>query len=144
MLTLTHFPNPADFPTLSMLGYDAAVITLNPNQQASWKPVVDAAAASGIKLIAGGYPAPYQLINGSWTITSPGMAMLSFLQSRSDVVMALYVFNEPYYTNPYTSQPSPCGFYSAADLRMLRTTIQGVWPGVKIYHDLGNPSEWAP
>ena len=33
---------------------------------------------------------------------------------------------------------------SAADLRGLRTTIQSVWPGAKIYHDLGQPSAWAP
>ena len=144
MLTLTHFPSPADFPVLSALGYDAAVITFNPNRPTSWQPVLDAAAAAGIKLIAGGYPAPYQLNNGNWTITSSGIAMLNLLQSRPDVVIALYVFNEPYYTNPYTSQVSPCGYFSADDLRALRNAIQGVWPGAKIYHDLGNPAAWAP
>ena len=143
-LTLTHFPNPADFPMLSMLGYDAAVITLNPNRPSSWEPALDAAAAAGIKLITGGFPAPYQFDNGTWTITSSGMALLKFLESRPDVVLALYVFNEPYYTNPYTSQPSPCGYFSADDLRALRGAIQSIWPEAKIYHDLGNPAEWAP
>jgi len=143
-LTLTHFPNPSDFPILSNLGYDAAVITLNPNRPSNWEPTLDAAAAAGIKLIAGGYPAPYQFNNGTWTITGAGMTLLKFLESRPDVVLALYVFNEPYYTNPYTSQATPCGYFSADDLRALRSAIQSVWPGAKIYHDLGNPAEWAP
>ena len=34
--------------------------------------------------------------------------------------------------------------YSAAQLRQLRTQIQAIWPGAKIYHDIGQPSAWAP
>ncbi len=143
-MTLTHFANPADFQSLSMLGYNAALITLDPGRPGTWQAAFDAADAAGMQLIVGGYPPPYQYNSGNWTITSSGIALLKFLQSRPDLVIAVYVFNEPYYTNPFTGQPSPCGYFSAADLRTLRTVIQGVWHGAKIYHDLGNPAEWAP
>jgi uncharacterized protein (TIGR03437 family) len=143
-LTGTHFPNLSDFPTLSNLGYDFAVITLNPSQSSSWAPALDAAQAAGLKLIVGGYPAPYTESNGVWTITTRGTQLLTYLKSRSDLILAIYVFNEPYSTNPATSAVTPCGYYSASDLRALRTTLQAFWPGVKIYHDLGFPSDWAP
>jgi uncharacterized protein (TIGR03437 family) len=144
MLTLTHFPDPSDFPTLSLLGYDGAVLTLDPSRSATWQPAFDAAAAAGIKLIVGGFPPPYVYNAGTWSITASGMALLNFLQSHADQILALYVFNEPYYTNPYTSQPSSCGYFSADDLRGLRTLLQTVWPGVKVYHDLGDPADYAP
>lgn len=144
MLTLTHFATPYDFPAVHMLGYDGVVMTVDPNQPNTWQTTLDAAAASGLKLVIGGFPPPYQYNFGSWTISRNGMALLNYLQSRSNLVLALYVFNEPYYTNPNTAQVSPCGYYSATDLRALRLTIQSFWPGVKIYHDLGNPQQWAP
>lgn len=143
-LTGTHFPNTSDFPTLGMLGYDFALTTLDPSEPTTWQPLLDAAQAAGIKLIVGGYPPPYTETNGVWTITSKGLQLLNYLQSRSSLILALYVFNEPYSTNPSTNAVTPCGYYSAADLRSLRTTIQGVWPSVKIYQDLGFPSDWAP
>ncbi|GEM_PF-1187325 len=145
MLTLTHFATPYDFPTLHMLGYDGVVLTLDPSKPATWQTALDSAQAWDLKLIVGGFPPPYQYNNlGGWVITPNGMALLNYLQSRANLVLALYVFNEPYYTNPYTSQTAPCGYFSASDLRALRLTIQSVWPGVKIYQDLGNPAEWAP
>jgi len=143
-LTGTHFPNISDFPTLGQLGYNFALITLSPSQSSTWKTALDAAQAAGIKLIVGGYPPPYTYSNGSWTITSQGQQMLTYLQSRSSLILAVYVFNEPYSTNPISGAVTPCGYYSASDLRALRTSIQTFWPGVKIYQDLGFPSDWAP
>ncbi|MDP8980790.1 MAG: hypothetical protein M3O35_09390 [Acidobacteriota bacterium] len=144
MLTGAHFPATGDFKTLKNLGYDFAVITLDPHNSASWKPALDAAEQAGIKLMVGGYPPPYLYDNVKWTITGSGMELLAYLQSRSSLILALYVFNEPYSTNPYGSDVTPCGYFSASDLRALRNTIQGYWPGVKIYQDLGEPSDWAP
>src|SRR5258708_5756529 len=101
MLTGAHFPSNGDFKTLKNLGYDFAVITLDPHNAATWKPALDAAEAAGIKLMAGGYPPPYLFDNVKWTITGSGMELLTYLQSRSSLILALYVFNEPYSTNPY-------------------------------------------
>ena len=144
MLTGTYFPDDGDFKTLKALGYDFAVVTLRLDDVASWKPTLDAAQSVGMKLMVGAYPPPYVQDGAAWTITSSGMAVLTYLQTRADVVIALYVFNEPYSSNPYAGGDIPCGFFSAGDLRTLRSTIQGVWPGAKIYQDLGGPSQWAP
>ena len=137
-------PDDGDFKTLKALGYDFAVVTLRLDDVASWKPTLDAAQSVGMKLMVGAYPPPYVQDGAAWTITSSGMAVLTYLQTRADVVIALYVFNEPYSSNPYAGGDIPCGFFSAGDLRTLRSTIQGVWPGAKIYQDLGGPSQWAP
>ncbi|HEX5430829.1 MAG TPA: hypothetical protein VFW83_02585, partial [Bryobacteraceae bacterium] len=144
VLTGTHFPADGDFQTLKQLGYDFAVVSLDPSRPASWKSALDAAETAGIKLVPGGYPPPYTYANGSWTISSDGVEMLNYFQSRSNLIFALYVFNEPYSTNPYDDTNAPCGYFSAADLRSLRSLLQSVWPGVKIYQDLGSPSDWAP
>jgi uncharacterized protein (TIGR03437 family) len=143
-LTGTDFPDVSDFPVLGQLGYNFVLTTLDPTEPSSWKPMLDAAQAAGLKLIVGGYPAPYTESNGAWTITTQGQQLLSYLQSRSSLILAIYVFNEPYSTNPGTNAVTPCGYYSAADLRALRSTIQAFWPGAKIYQDLGWPSDWAP
>ena len=144
MLTGAHFPSNGDFKTLKNLGYDFAAITLDPHNASTWKPALDAAEQAGVKLMVGGYPPPYLFDNVKWTITGSGMELLTYLQSRSNLVLALYVFNEPYSTNPYGNEVTPCGYFSASDLRALRNTIQAYWPGVKIYQDLGEPSDWAP
>ena len=144
MLTGTHFPGKGDFQTLKTLGYDFAVNILRSDDVASWKPALDAAQTSGIKLMVGAYPPPYVQNGAGWTITNSGTAFLSYLRARSDIVLGVYVFNEPYSTNPYTGGETPCGFFSASDLRALRSTIQAFWPGAKIYQDLGGPSLWAP
>jgi uncharacterized protein (TIGR03437 family) len=144
MLTGTHFPDNGDFKTLKALGYDFAVITLRSDDVASWKPTMDAAQSAGIKLIVGASPPPYVQNGAGWTITDSGTAFLSYLQTRADVVIAVYVFNEPYSSNPYAGGDVPCGFFSAGDLRALRSTIQAFWPRAKIYQDLGGPSQWAP
>lgn len=143
-LTGTHFPNLSDFPTLKSLGYDFAIVAIDPNDQAALKAQLDAAESNGLKLIVGAYPPPYQYFLGGWSITPAGMQFLNSLRARSSSVMAVYVFNEPYSTDPYTGNNTPCGKFSAGDLRSLRQTIQAYWPEAKIYHDLGAPSEWAP
>lgn len=143
-LTGTHFPEVSDFQTLAQLGYNFAVMTLDPSSPSTWAPMLNAAQSAGIQLVVGGYPPPYTESGGSWSISNQGQQLLSYLQSRSSLVLALYVFNEPYYTNPAIGGQYPCGYYSAADLRSLRSTIQAYWPGVKIYQDIGWPSDWAP
>jgi uncharacterized protein (TIGR03437 family) len=143
-LTGTHFPETTDLPTLAQLGYNFAVMTVDPSEPSQWKPTLDAAQAAGLQLIVGGYPPPYTESNGVWSISSQGQQLLNYLASRSSQVMAVYVFNEPYYTNPANGNQYVCGYYSASDLRSLRTAIQGVWPGAKIYQDIGWPSDWAP
>lgn len=144
MLTGTDFPNISDFPNLGRLGYNFALTTLDPSQPKTWAPLLDAAQAAGIKLIVGPYPPPFTENAGIWTISSAGMDLLTYLQSRSSLLLALYVFNEPYSTNPATNAVTPCGYYSAADLRTLRSSIQAGWPSLKIYQDLGAPSGWIP
>ncbi len=143
-LTGTHFPQLSDFPELAQLGYDFALVVVDPNQPNTWKQALDAAQSTGLKLIVGAYPLPYTYNAGSWSVSQQGQQLLNYLQSRSNLVLAVYVFNEPYGSDPYTGNVTPCGNFSAADLRALRSTIQSYWPGAKIYHDIGSPADWAP
>ena len=143
-LTGTHFPELSDFPALAELGYNFAVVTVDPSQPSTWQAALDAAQSAGLKLVIGAYPPPYTESNGSWSISSEGQQFLSYLESRSSLVMAVYVFNEPYYTDPIAGGDYPCGRYSASDLSALRSAIQAYWPGAKIYQDIGSPAAWAP
>src|SRR5256885_14032481 len=79
MLTGTYFPDDGDFKTLKALGYDFAVVTLRLDDVASWKPTLDAAQSVGMKLMVGAYPPPYVQDGAAWTITSSGMAVLTYL-----------------------------------------------------------------
>ena len=143
-MTGAHWGAASDLSTYKQIGYGFDVATVDPNSPSSWPGILDAAQANGLKLIVGAYPEPYSYSNGQWTISAAGRNLLNYLASRSSLVLALFVFNEPYWINPVTGSSSSCGAMSAADLRGLRTTIQSVWPGAKIYHDLGQPSAWAP
>jgi hypothetical protein len=143
-LTGAHWGVASDLPTFRHIGYGFDVTTLNPSDPSSWAGILDAAQANGLKLIIGAYPEPYTYRNGQWSISAAGVNLLNYLASRSSVVLALFVYNEPYWLSPTTGASSSCGQMSAADLRGLRTKIQSVWPGAKIYHDLGEPSAWAP
>src|SRR5579885_2704255 len=58
-LTGTHFPQLSDFPELAQLGYDFALVVVDPNQPNTWKQALDAAQSTGLKLIVGAYPLPY-------------------------------------------------------------------------------------
>ena len=60
-------------------------------------------------------------------------ASLNYFESRQDEILALFTFNEPYWTMGQ----------SAAMLRDLRTRIKEVWPGAPVYHDIGWPSGWT-
>ncbi len=147
MHTGTHFAEVSDLSTLRKIGYDFAVVEFaREDDPSSWREGLETAKQTGIKLIAGMWPPPYtRNPDGTWTIQSPGVAFLNQLKAYESTVMAVFVYNEP-----YSSDPNPhggqyhCGFYSAADLRQLRTQIQRVWPGARVYHDLGDPSTWAP
>lgn len=143
-LTGAHWGAASDLSTFKQIGYGFDVATLNPSDPSSWAGILDAAQANGLKLIIGAYPEPYSYSNGQWSISAAGVNLLNYLASRSSLVLALFVFNEPYWVSPTTGASSSCGEMSAASLRGLRTKIQSVWPGAKIYHDLGEPSAWAP
>ncbi len=143
-LTGAHWGAASDLSTFKHIGYEFDVATLNPGDPSSWAGILDAAQANGLKLIIGAYPEPYSYSGGEWSISAAGVNLLNYLASRSSLVLALFVYNEPYWLSPTTGAASSCGAMSAADLRGLRTKIQSVWPGAKIYHDLGEPSAWAP
>ena len=138
-----HWANPKDFAELKRLGHQFAVVSLDRNQD-HWREVFDAAEAAGIRLIPGLHPYPYRLDNGHWEIEPAGRQFIQYARERSTLVKALFVFNEPYWVDPATGDNSPCGAFSAAELRELRNEIHRAWPKAAIYHDLGRPSLWAP
>jgi len=144
--TGAHWGSVADMPAFKSTGYAFDVVTVNPNLKREWKRALDAARVNGLKLIIGGYPAPYSYSTRTrrWTITPAGVRLLDYLESRSSLVLALFVYNEPYSSSPVTGQTDPCGATSASQLRELRTKIRSIWPSTKIYHDIGWPSAWAP
>ena len=141
--TGTHWPPVADFPQLKSLGYSFVVTTVDGNPS-NWATTFDAAEQSGLKLIIGVYNPPYALSNGTWTISPMGQSFIRYAQSRSALVKALFVFNEPYWVDPWTYRTNLCGQISATDLRSLRTEIRKLWPAAKIFHDIGAPQAWAP
>ena len=70
ILTGTHWPTAADFPTLkNSLGMDFAIVTVNPSDTAGLQQYLAAAKTSGMQLIIGAYPAPYTLNSdgATWT-----------------------------------------------------------------------------
>ena len=142
--TGTHWGRVADMSTFKRMGYSFDVVTVNPKDKSQWKRVLDAARANGLKLIIGGYPEPYSYAKGQWKISRAGRQLLRYLEGRSSLVLALFVYNEPYWVNPFTGHTNSCGATSAAQLRRLRKKIRSIWHGAKIYHDLGWPSAWAP
>jgi hypothetical protein len=145
--TGTHFADVSELSTLKTIGYDFVVLEFGRDDDpSSWRQGLEKAKQSGMMLIAGLWPPPYtRNRDGTWTIQPQGVAFLNQLKAFEATVMAVFVYNEPYSSDPNPhGQQSRCGFYSAADLRELRTQIQRVWPGARVYHDLGDPSTWAP
>jgi hypothetical protein len=142
--TGTHWGRVADMSTFRRMGYSFDVVTVNPGQKSQWKRVLDAAKANGLKLIIGAYPEPYSYVKGQWKVSQAGRKFLKYLKTRSSLVLALFVYNEPYWVSPFTGHTNSCGATSAEQLRRLRTKIRSFWQGAKIYHDLGWPSAWAP
>jgi hypothetical protein len=141
----THWAGVSDFPQLQALGYKFAVVTVNPSSTTETNDALAAAEKAGLNLIIGANPPPYKLeANGSWTISDAGITFLQTLAAHASVVQAIFVFNEPYWVDPATSYNNSCGAVSAAQLRTLRSEIQSIWPGAKIYHDIGDPQSWAP
>jgi hypothetical protein len=143
-LTGTHWGVPSDMRTYKRIGYGFAVRSVDPRHPREWRRELDAAQSQGLKLIIGAHPEPYSLSQGRWTISAAGARFLRYLRSRSELVLALFVYNEPYWVNPFTGRTDPCGALSADVLRSLRAKIRTIWPGAKIYHDIGRPSQWAP
>jgi hypothetical protein len=144
ILTGAHWGGSSDLITLKRIGYDFHIQSVNPNDPASWRSALATAQRHGMKLIISAFPEPYSYANGEWTISRAGVRLLRYLERRSSLVLALFVYNEPYWVDPFTRQTTPCGALSAAQLRALRAKIRTVWRGAKIYHDIGRPSEWAP
>jgi hypothetical protein len=142
--TGTHWADPADYPVLQHLGYRFVITAVHPTDQREWTETFNAARASGLQLIVGLYPPPYRLVDGVWQLGRDGEAFLRYASARASLVKAIFVYNEPFWLNPFTGKNDPCGALSAAQLRELRTAIRGVWPEARIYHDLGRPSDWAP
>ncbi len=142
--TGTHWARPAEFPTLRRLGYNFVMAAVDPRNRTEWVKVFDAAEASGLKLIVGAHPPPYSLQKGSWTISDQGQSFLRYAASRAALVKAIFVYNEPYWIDPFTNKSNHCGALSSGQLRDLRVTIRKVWAQALVYHDLGHPSRWAP
>lgn len=142
--TGTHWAVAGDFPTLKQIGYDFAVTAVN-NNPAQWRNTLDAADASGLQLIIGLTDHSHYRLNGeTWSLSPTGESFLRYLATRASTVRAVFVFNEPYWVDPWTDQTSTCGVLSAAQLRNLRTLIKSVWPAARVFHDIGAPSVWAP
>lgn len=142
--TGTHWASASDFPTLQHLGYQFVITTVHPTDRREWSETFDAARDAGLQLIVGIWPPPYSLRDGLWTISPEGVAFLHYASSRASLVKGIFVYNEPYWVNPFTGKNDYCGALSSAQLRDLRTTIRKVWPEARIFHDLGRPSTWAP
>jgi hypothetical protein len=142
--TGTHWATTSDFPTLQSLGYQFVITTVHPKEVHEWAEMFDAAEKARLKLIVGLWPPPYRLRQGTWTINPEGQTFLGYAASHANVVQAIFVYNEPYWLNPFTGKNDYCGALSAAELRDLRRTIRKAWPEAKIFHDLGRPSTWAP
>lgn len=141
--TGTHWATPSDYATLHNLGYQFAIVTLGTRRNV-WKDTFDAAEANGLRLIAGLYPPPYSYSAAGWAISSDGVDFLKYAASRPNVMKAVFVYNEPYWVNPFTGATTVCGAISAAGLRGLRSAIRDVWPDARIFHDIGQPGAWAP
>ncbi len=142
--TGTHWADPPDFPTLAKLGYSFVVTTLDPHEREFWEATFDAAEAAGLKLSVGLFQEPYHLDDGQWSITEEGEDFLRFAASRASIVKSVFVYNEPYWIDPFTEQQDPCGALTAEELRGLRDAIREVWPQALVHHDIGTPSKWAP
>ena len=141
----THWAEPSDFATLRRLGYTFAIVTVPADDPTQWAATLEAAAREGLELVIGVWPNPYHLrSNGSWRIDDAGVDFLLYLKAHPQQIMAVWGFNEPYWTKQDNDVTYPCGFYSAKDLRRLRTAIRNIWPSAKVYHDLDMPSTWAP
>ncbi len=141
--TGVHWAGPEDFALLKRLGYQFAVVSLDRDPD-HWRAVFDAAEKAGIRLVAGLHPYPYHLGRNGWEIETVGRKFLEYARSRAGLMKALFVFNEPYWLDPSTGANSPCGAFSAEELRGLRAEIRKVWPRALVYHDFGRPSLWAP
>ena len=142
--TGTHWATASDFPTLHRLGYQFVITTVPADDRRQWSETFDAAESAGLQLIVGIWPPPYSLHDEHWTISLEGVDFLRYAASRAAVVKGIFVYNEPYWVNPFTGENDYCGALSSAELRELRTTIRAVWSKAQIFHDLGRPSTWAP
>jgi uncharacterized protein (TIGR03437 family) len=141
--TGVHWAEPAEFVQLRNLGMQFVVTTVT-SAPATWQRAFDAADIAGLRLIVGMNPSPYRLVDGRWTITQAGRDFLLYAARRSSTVKAIFVFNEPYWVDPFTGANDFCGIYSAEQLRQLNTLVRSVWPRAPIFHDIGSPSQWAP
>ena len=141
--TGTHWVQPEEFQQIAALELDFVIVTVNENPD-DWDRKFNAAQDAGLKLIVGMFPEPYRLLDGSWTISEAGRSFLQYAASRAELVKGIFVYNEPYWVDPFTRLTNLCGALSAAELRALRTEIRKVWPNAKIFQDIGLPEQWVP
>ena len=143
-----YFAVPSEYELLASLGMEFVVTLVAPSDLAGAAERFDAAEAAGIQLVTGMYafggPQAYTLSAGNWTLSAAAETMLNYMESRKELVFSFFGFNEPYYIHFDTGVEDPNGAQSADELRAFRATLQGYWPDIKIWHDLGYPSEWAP
>ena len=134
------------FRELKKACYDYVVTDVYVNDSAQWKTFLDSAEATGLQLILGvntGGPQAYEKVNGVLGLTSDGVKLIEYLKTRSKLIKAFFVYNEPYWIDEFTYVNDGCGATSIADLRSVRTAIQKIWPEAKIYNDIGTPAWWA-
>ena len=142
--TGTHWAGTGDFVTLRNIGYEFVVTTVT-NNPADWKNTFDAAERAGLRLVVGlSDHSQYRLSGDAWTVSPTGETFIRYAASRTALVKAIFLFNEPYWVDPWTGQTSICGVLSAGQLRGLRNAVRAIWPAALVYHDIGAPSYWAP
>ena len=142
--TGAHWVPPGDYATVKNIGYEFAVTAVT-NNPANWKNTLDAAEAAGLRLIIGLTDhSHYRVTGDNWTISPTGEAFIRYAASRPALVKALFLFNEPYWVDPWTEKTNTCGALSALQLRNLRNAVRAIWPAALVYHDIGAPSVWAP
>lgn len=130
-LTGGHWVGANDYAALGKAGWNFAISEFNPGDSNTMASLVSAAKAAGMKNILGLWPEPYTLNadKATWTITPQGQASLKAMAAEPNV-LAAFVFNEPYWVMKLT----------IPQLRALRQQIAAIAPGLKIYHDIGAPS----
>jgi hypothetical protein len=148
--TGTYWADTSDYATLGLIGMGYAVKNVAPGDVAGAKAALDAAHAASIKLIIGLYsfggPEPYTInADGTWNFTAGAVQVIQYLASRPNDVLAFFGMNEPYWEDQAgrNTKMDGCGVFSAAELRQFRAQVQQIGPGLKVYQDIGWPSEWS-
>lgn len=126
-----HYVDIASFPKVAAQGWKFAYNTVQPGDLSSIDAYAAAAKSTGLKLMLGLYPYPYSN-QGGVTISAAGKQSIQRLASHPEA-FALFVFNEPYGLG-----------WATAQLRTLYIQVKSLAPNLKVWHDIGQPSLYAP